>query len=97
MIQARGRFGSIEFDGETVTIRHRHGIAVRDETVIRREDITSVQLGQVGPFGDYIRFTVPGEPSNAGRTRKDITRDRYALLYRRKDAAAFEALRNALR
>lgn len=97
MIQAKGRFGSVEFDGARVVIRHRHGIAVRSETVIRREDITSVQLGQAGLFGTYIRFTVAGEPPNAGRTRQDIARDRYALLYKRREASSFEALRDALR
>lgn len=96
MIEATGRVGSLKLDSGKLTIVHRSVRAGRGEITIPVENITSVEWHPAGILSGYIRIKVAGVDPRPGIKRRDIARDRYALLFKRGQQGAFEAIREAL-
>lgn len=84
--------GSVSFDGKTITVEKR----LRGRQLIPVDHLTSVGILNAGPGMRAIRFSVAGgstaAPSVALGSHRDLASDPYALTFRKKHLADFEAL-----
>lgn len=95
-MDVKGYQGSVSFDGQTVTVSKRGRGAVS----VPVDRVTSVEITRAGVMLSAIRFSVAGG-SERGRARvvgstSQVMRDPYSLAFRKKRAAEFEALRDAV-
>lgn len=99
MIEVSSLGGDVRFDGETITIR-RSSRMVRStlgdaEMTIPLRRVTGVEWKSASLWhSGHIRFAVPGSQASALPT--PVNRDRNAVLFSRKEQAAFEKLRQAV-
>lgn len=99
-MEAVGYGGSVEFDGQFVTIRRR-GLGRltvgKGEKLIPLASIVAVQLKPAGPvINGFIQFTIPGgneRRSAFGSQTTDAAKDENSVLFTRKQQPRFEALR----
>lgn len=91
MSELKGYMGSVSFDGRTVVVSKK----MRGSTVIPIGQLSSVQLLPAGIGMSGIKFTVAGGvESTRGKpvgSHKDLASDPYALTFRSKHKASFEA------
>lgn len=104
-IHAKGVNGQISFDGATVVItregflaRSTHG---RSEKSLPVKSIGAVQIKPASALvNGHIQFSVSGESSKKsigfGKSQ-DAAKDENAVIFTKKQAPAFEALRDAVR
>lgn len=96
-MRIEGHFGSVEFDGRTVTVRKK----LRGEVSIPLVSVQSVSIVPAGLGMSGIRFAVAGGTlagaSVALGNHKDVAQDPYALTFRNKHRGDFEGLANAVR
>ena len=95
MITAKGRSGSVEFDGRTVTIIKR-----LSNKAIPLAAITAVQFKAASAlvYG-FIEFTVPGSVemrSRAGHSTQDAAKNENAIVFSKKQMPEFDGLRIAI-
>jgi hypothetical protein len=99
VIEASAMGTTVEFDGSTVTIRRISGIAV---TIFDRTAV-SIPIAQIGAIewkapswkgAGHLRLVVAGSQASATPTAPN--RDVNAVLFSRKQAAAFEKLRDTI-
>jgi hypothetical protein len=98
----KGYGGSVEFDGQFVTIRHtglgRFTIS-KDDKRIHVRNITAVQLKRAGMMTNgFIQFTVPGGSDRSQTTRQagSAVHDENSMIFTRKQQAEFDQLRSAV-
>jgi hypothetical protein len=103
-MEAKGHNGTVEFDGQTVTIK-RSGTLARmsrgkGEKQIAVGSIAAVQWKPAGAFvNGFIQFTVPGaveQRSKPGSRTYDEAKDDNAVLFTKSQMKHFEALRAAI-
>lgn len=101
MVYAKGHNGqvTVDTDGGWVTIE-RTGLGkvghAGGERRVPIRSITAVQLRPAGRMSNgFIRFAVPGTPEGRGGA-PTANRDEYAVLFTRKQAAEFQAVRAAV-
>jgi hypothetical protein len=103
LITAHGHTGTVHFDGAFVTIE-RSGFKARatvgkGEKRIPLGSITAVQFQDAGRVGNgHIAFSLLGavETTSGGRQGLAAVRDPNAVVFTRKQAAEFAALRAAI-
>lgn len=96
----KGYGGSVEFDGQFVTIRHtglgRLTIS-KDDKRIHVRNITAVQLKRAGMMTNgFIQFTVPGGGSEFSRHAGSAVHDENSMIFTRKQQAEFDQLRSTV-
>lgn len=88
----KGYMGEVSFDGRTVTIRKK----MRGEVTLPLQAIQSVAIVPAGIGMSGIRFAIAGGTlsgdSKAIGSHRDLARDPYALTFRNKHKATFQAL-----
>jgi hypothetical protein len=94
----KGYGGSVEFDGQFVTIRHT-GLgrlaAGGDDRRIHVRNITAVQIKRAGMMTNgFIQFTVPGG-FGGGRTGTAV-HDENSMIFTRKQQQQFDQLRTTV-
>ena len=104
MITAKGRNGTVEFDGRTITIT-RMGLLARSAVgkgskQIPLPSMTAVQFKPATAlvYG-YIEFTLPGGSeirSRAGHATKDQAHNENAVVFTKKQMPEFEGLKLAI-
>ena len=103
-ISAKGRNGTITFDGHVVVIS-RTGFLARatigkGEKRIPVGQITAIQLKPAGAVMDgFLQFTIGGGNevrSRFGQQSRDARTDENTVMFWRKEQPAFEALRDAI-
>lgn len=103
-VKATGQTGTIEFDGQFVTITRDgwRGKAVfgKGEKRIPVRSITAVQFKPAGALTQgFIQFTISGGSEKTGgrssRTQEAFT-DENSVVFLRKSLAGFEAVRDAV-
>ena len=99
MLEATGVNGSMKLDGGVVTVT-RKGIGNRGSKTIPVDKIGSVQIRPATLLvNGFLQLSVAGEVSRSsggvGRLQ-DAANDENAVIFTRKHAAEFEALREAL-
>jgi hypothetical protein len=103
-MEAKGKTGRIEFDGEYVTI-HRDSFLARStvgkgQKRLHVAQITAVQWKPAGAVvNGFIQFTVPGgneRRSKFGSQTNDAAKDENSVVFTKKQEPAFEALRSAV-
>lgn len=103
-LTAKGRTGTITFDGNTVIIS-RTGVTARllhgqSEKMLPIRRIAAVQLKPVSMLTlGYLQFTVPGEISNNAQKRSrtfDATKDENAITFVKKQEQDFIRIRDAI-
>ena len=104
MIEARGRNGQVQFDGEFVTITRkgflaRSGVGKGD----KRIPLSQIAGGHWKPAGfavnGFIRFTVPGGievRSRFGLQTFSATKDENSVIFTNKQQQSFAELREAV-
>ena len=104
MISARGHNGTVHFDGQFVSI-DRTGFVARatvgsSEKRIPLKSIQAIQWKRPGSMiHGYIEFTVAGGREFHGRNSlliNEAAGNENAVIVRKSQAPAFEALRNAI-
>jgi hypothetical protein len=101
VVYAQGHNGKVTVDTETgwVTIERTGLGKVGHAGGERRIPIRSITAVQVRPAGrmsnGFIRFAVPGTPEARGGA-PSANRDEYAVLFTRKQADQFQAVRVAV-
>lgn len=95
-IYAKGHNGQVTVDGDWLTIE-RKGLGrlghSKGDRRIPLGSITAVQVRPAGPIANgFIRFTVPGSPELRGGLN-NATSDENAVLFTKKQAADFDAVR----
>ena len=104
VIEAKGHTGTINFDGQMITIV-RKGFLARSsvgkgEKQIPLAHLTAVQFKPAGPLvNGYIQFTIGGgneRRSKFGSQTKDAARDENSVVFHYKQREAFEDLRDAV-
>ena len=105
MLRAKGVNGQLSFDGATVVItregfmaRSTHG---RSEKALGVKSIGAVQWKPATALvNGHIQFSVSGESSKKsigfGKSN-DAAKDENAVIFTKKQAAEFEAIRDAIR
>jgi hypothetical protein len=103
-LSAKGRNGTVEFDGRAVTI-HRTGFRARSSIgkgtkVIPVESVAAVQWKPAGGLvNGFIEFTVPGGRegrSQMGRQTLDAATNENAVIFTKKQMPEFEVVRQAV-
>jgi hypothetical protein len=103
-MEAEGKTGQVQFDGQYVTIT-RNGFLARSvvgkgEKRLHVAQIAAVQWKPAGAVvNGFIQFTVPGgneRRSRMGSQTHDATRDENSVVFTKKQQPEFEALRTAL-
>lgn len=92
----KGYGGSVEFDGQFVTIRHT-GLGRLtvggDDRRIHVRNITAVQIKRAGMMTNgFIQFTVPGN-ARAEFGRGTAVHDENSMIFTRKQQQEFDQLR----
>jgi hypothetical protein len=103
IITAKGRNGSLKFNGRALTII-REGFIARSlvgsgERTIPLDQLAGMDWKRAGLGLGFIRLIVPGTAqarSRVGQRPTDAQRDPNAVTFTRKQMAAFEALRAAV-
>lgn len=98
-ISVKGMNGTIDFDGSTLTIT-RKGIGNRGSKIIPASSVGGVQIRPATTLvNGFIQFSIVGEVSRssggAGRLQ-DAANDENAVIFTKKHAGDFEALRDAV-
>lgn len=100
MVDAEAAGSRLVYDGATVTIERLGGIA----RSVFGQSVVTLPVGQIAGVewrepswarSGHIRFAVPGSQAAAGKT--PVNRDEHAVLFGRKQAKAFAAVRDAVR
>jgi hypothetical protein len=103
-MEAKGKTGQVQFDGQYVTIT-REGFLARSvvgkgEKRLHVAQIAAVQWKPAGPMvNGFIQFTVPGgneRRSRLGSQTQTAVRDENSVVFTKKQQPAFEKLRAAL-
>jgi hypothetical protein len=103
-MEVKGVNGTVTFDGQTVTI-NRKGFLARASVgkgtkSIPVLSITAVQWKPAGPLTNgFIQFTVGGgveRRSGFGKQTTDAAKDENSVVFRTKQKAEFEELRDAV-
>lgn len=102
-MEAKGKTGRIEFDGQYVTI-HRESFLARTsvgkgQKRLHIASVTAVQWKPAGLVNGFIQFTVPGgneRRSKFGSQTNDAARDENSVVFTKKQQPAFEAVRKAV-
>lgn len=100
---AKGYTGTVEFDGQFVTIK-RTGMARftigKGDKRFHVRNVSAVQLKPAGPMvNGFIQFTIPGgneQRSRFGSQTHNAARDENSVIFTRKQQPAFEQLRSAV-
>lgn len=102
-LQARGTSGTITFDGVYVTISRTGLSRLTVGKGDKRIPVGSISAVQWKPAGalvnGYIQFTIPGgneQRSRAGSQTFNAAGDENSLVFTRKQAPAFEQIRQAV-
>jgi hypothetical protein len=103
MIEARGRNGQIEFDGQWVTITRKGFLARttigKGEKRLHVSQIAAVQWKPAGLSNGFIQFTVPGgieRRSRFGSQTKTALKDENSVVFTRGRQKKFEEVRSAI-
>lgn len=102
-MEAKGKTGRIEFDGEYVTI-HRESFLARTsvgkgQKRLHVAQITAVQWKPAGLVNGFVQFTVPGgneRRSKFGSQTQDAAKDENSVVFTKRQQPSFEALRQAV-
>jgi hypothetical protein len=102
-MEAKGHNGSVSFDGRLVTIK-RSGLGrltqAKNDKVIPLRQISAVQLKPAGMLTNgFIEFSIGGgseRGSAAGSATVNAASNENAVLFTKKQAAEFAALRDAV-
>lgn len=102
-MEAKGKTGRIEFDGEYVTI-HRDSLLARNtvgkgQKRLHVAQITAVQWKPAGLINGFIQFTVPGgieRRSKVGSQVQSAAGDENSVVFTKRQEPAFEAVRQAV-
>lgn len=103
-MEAKGKTGRIEFDGDYVTI-HRDSLLARSvvgkgEKRLHVAQIAAVQWKPAGAVvNGFIQFTVPGgneRRSRFGSQTNDAAKDENSVVFTKRQEPAFELLRAAV-
>ena len=102
--EAKGRNGTVVFDGNFVSIQCKGFVARatigKGEKRIPLASIAAVQWKQAGPMvNGFIQFTVPGgkeRRSSFGKQSHDAIRDENSVMFTKAQMPAFEKLRDAI-
>lgn len=100
-MEAKGHTGTVVFEGKLVTIK-RDGLGRvaqgRGDKVIPLRSLTAVQLKPAGLLSNgFIEFTIGGgseRTSRVGSATVGAVSNENAVVFTRKQQAAFEALRD---
>lgn len=103
IMQVKGNNGTVDFDGQWITIR-RTGLGPltigKGDKRIHIGSITAVQMKPAGALTNgYIEFTVPGgreKRATFGRQTLDAAENENAVIFTKKQQAEFESLRAAV-
>jgi hypothetical protein len=98
----KGYGGTVEFDGQFVTIRHT-GLgrltAGKDDRRIHVSSITGVRIKPAGVITNgFIQFTVPGsgDPRSGNGRSAPAVHDENSLIFTRKQQEEFDRLRTTV-
>jgi hypothetical protein len=102
-MEAKGRNGTVTFDGQTVTI-NRKGFVARTTVgkgtkSIPVHAITAVQWKPAGMMVGYIQFTLSGgteRRSRFGKQSQDATTDENSVTFTKGRQGDFERVREAV-
>jgi hypothetical protein len=103
-IEARGHNGTVQFDGQFVTLQRKGFLARmsvgKGEKRIPLRSINAVQIKPAGPvMNGYIEFSMGGADERRaqfGRQTTDAVNNENAVLFTRKQQPAFDELRTAI-
>jgi hypothetical protein len=103
MLEAKGTNGTLEFDGQTVTIK-RTGFSARmlvggGEKRIPVASLTAVQWRKAGLTTGFIQFTLAGgieRRSKPGQTGSDAKHDENTVTFHARQQPTFEPIREAI-
>lgn len=104
LIEAKGHNGQVTFDGATVTISRKGGLARltvgKGSKAIPVQHITAVQMKQATSLvNGFIQFSIPGgneRRSGFGTQTAGAVADENSVLFRKSQMADFERLRDAV-
>jgi hypothetical protein len=84
-LDVKGIQGSINFDGDWVTITKRQAGAAATTTRFRAADVTGTRFKSATRFLDgYLQFNVPGSRvGQEGPNRRPTAADRHSLSFRK--------------
>jgi len=103
MLEAKGTNGTLQFDGQAITIK-RSGFGARilaggGEKRIPVASITAVQWRKASLATGFIQFTLAGgieRRSKPGQTGADAKRDENTVTFHARQQPAFEPIREAI-
>lgn len=103
-MEAKGKTGSIEFDGQYVTMRRDSFLARstvgKGEKRLHISQIAAVQWKPAGwATNGFIQFTVPGgneRRSRLGNQTSTAVKDENSVVFSKQQQSAFEEVRKAL-
>jgi hypothetical protein len=98
----KGYGGSVEFDGQFVTIRHTRLGRLTAGSEDRRIHVSSIIDVRIKPAGvitnGFIQFTVPGsgDPRSGSGRSAPVVHDENSLIFTRKQQEEFDRLRSTV-
>jgi hypothetical protein len=99
VIHAKGVGGSVSFDGNMITIRHKGllslgTVGLVPEKQIPVEKLTSIQFKPAGLINGYIQFATGAGEASGGIF--DATKDENTLMFEKKHQKHIEVIKSAV-